>query len=1040
MYSDNFNTKQLDYIKKMQEIYLFGGDLLSDYCPETGFSIYIDGALGYNFLNYFLYNNKPMNFIISDNTRMIPVTPLFPRRILTISSRQADLVPETDVIIISSVHRDHEIYDRVSSLTKAKIVFLTDLISDNYLKSIFINPASEIFALKPAKIFFCNYPQLDHITNKSDHEAMLLKAGIALGRFKKAIDHPEHVDPVFKPHGFGNDYIECVIDIKENNKYFTAENGMRITVDKPENPVGNIYLLGNSLIYGQGADDKNTIGSSLQRYINEWAVSSNKYYSVFNFSCVSGYCTKGIIDIIKQLALTENDIVICFYPFSEDIKSYMRSNYLFCDPQPVFNRPHDMGEVFYDVVHLNFIGYNAIAKNLFNCLLEKNAFNTCDAGKKDENISNETKLDKTSFKNNKRLQTLSATFNVNKELLTYQNMLKSVAKSDANIIGAIVMNCNPFTLGHRYLINMASKQVDHLYVFVVEEDKSYFKFKDRFELVKLGTKDIDNVTVIPSGKFIISALTFADYFDKEGISDKNPLYKTIDASLDVAVFAEKIAPILNITKRFVGEEPFCKVTRQYNEEMRSILPTYDIDVIVIPRIEIDDEPISASRVRMLLDANDFEGISKIVPSATLEYLTTIFKTKKSEDDSIKYNHISIDDLKLIEKFDILFESKIVIYGSGQHGKKTYKKLKIAGIPILFFCNSNMEYCGVQIDGIEIISPQKLAWIDKSEKIIIIIATDKIDFIEQILDTLADLKLRTRNIFTMVGLDILLLRNINGVKINERWRNSYLKTQSNISKLRVCANRLMMYGSWLDSCINGYDNILVYQSGKVGSDTVCKSLAAVGVANSHIHSLNVLPTIKNTDTLNNIAQESINTLLSRKKIKIITLVSEPVSRAISMLMYRLYYNPSVCLNRENFSVYSYIESGIQEEMNFTFNWFDNELKAKFGIDVFEYPFDKEKGYSIIKQYNISILLIKLEKLNNLTSVIGEFVGAPNFKLLRSNVSDEKPYKYLYNNIKSTLKISRQLINSVYIGNFKMDHFYSENEKIQFVNNFENNITD
>ncbi|MBQ9442198.1 MAG: [Selenomonadaceae bacterium] len=79
------------------------------------------------------------------------------------------------------------------------------------------------------------------------------------------------------------------------------------------------------------------------------------------------------------------------------------------------------------------------------------------------------------------------------------------------------MNCNPFTLGHEYLIEYASKKVKKLYIFVVEEDKSEFKFADRFELVKRGVKKFSNVEVLPSGKFIISQQTFSGYFNKENL-------------------------------------------------------------------------------------------------------------------------------------------------------------------------------------------------------------------------------------------------------------------------------------------------------------------------------------------------------------------------------------------------------------------------------------------------------------------------------------------------------------------------------------------
>lgn len=105
-------------------------------------------------------------------------------------------------------------------------------------------------------------------------------------------------------------------------------------------------------------------------------------------------------------------------------------------------------------------------------------------------------------------------------------------------IGAIVMNCNPFTYGHRHLIKEAGFRVDYLYVFVVEEDKSVFPFAERFRMVQDGTKDIRNVIVVPSGKGIISNSTLAEYFSKETLDRAS-----IDNyEKDLYIFGAKIAP------------------------------------------------------------------------------------------------------------------------------------------------------------------------------------------------------------------------------------------------------------------------------------------------------------------------------------------------------------------------------------------------------------------------------------------------------------------------------------------------------------------
>jgi len=191
-------------------------------------------------------------------------------------------------------------------------------------------------------------------------------------------------------------------------------------------------------------------------------------------------------------------------------------------------------------------------------------------------------------------------------------------KQNLENCGAIVMNCNPFTLGHRYLIEYAANKAEHLYIFVVEEDKSEFSFKDRYKLVKQNTSDLKNVTVLPSGKYIISSQTFDAYFGKSSVSEEQAIEQ--DVSFDLLIFAAAIAPTLNIKTRFVGQEPFDPLTRHYNEEMKKLLPEYGCDVVEIPRLEKDASVVSASRVRKFLKDGNFEEIRKIVPEATFKYL------------------------------------------------------------------------------------------------------------------------------------------------------------------------------------------------------------------------------------------------------------------------------------------------------------------------------------------------------------------------------------------------------------------------------------
>jgi [citrate (pro-3S)-lyase] ligase len=161
----------------------------------------------------------------------------------------------------------------------------------------------------------------------------------------------------------------------------------------------------------------------------------------------------------------------------------------------------------------------------------------------------------------------------------------------------------------------AAGTVDALYVFVVEEDRSFFPFEDRFKLVVEGLRDLKNVKVLRSGKFIISAITFPGYFTKDSAREV-----AIDASLDLELFARYIAPALGIGTRFAGSEPLDPVTAQYNRAMREKLPACGVRFVEIERILNGGEPISASRVRALLEEKNFDAVRALTPDVTYDYL------------------------------------------------------------------------------------------------------------------------------------------------------------------------------------------------------------------------------------------------------------------------------------------------------------------------------------------------------------------------------------------------------------------------------------
>ena len=183
------------------------------------------------------------------------------------------------------------------------------------------------------------------------------------------------------------------------------------------------------------------------------------------------------------------------------------------------------------------------------------------------------------------------------------------------VIGAVVMNCNPFTRGHRYLIETAARECDWLYVFVLSEDKSEFPAADRLALVKAGTADLSNVTVHPTGPYLISSATFPTYFLKD-----QSRFETIHCQLDIEVFANYFVPKFGITRRYVGSEPLSLVTNQYNEALARHLPEKGVELRLLQRVENGQGPISASAVRALLHTGQPERLKALVPETTFAYL------------------------------------------------------------------------------------------------------------------------------------------------------------------------------------------------------------------------------------------------------------------------------------------------------------------------------------------------------------------------------------------------------------------------------------
>lgn len=179
---------------------------------------------------------------------------------------------------------------------------------------------------------------------------------------------------------------------------------------------------------------------------------------------------------------------------------------------------------------------------------------------------------------------------------------------------AIVMNANPFTLGHQYLVEKAASENDWVYIFVVSEDQSLFTTVERLALVKAGVSHLGNVSIMTTSVYMVSYTTFPAYFIKDSAD-----VVTYQTQIDANLFKKWFVPYFSITSRYLGEEPLSSITERYNMMLKEVLEP-EVAVIITPRKKRLASVISATCVREYLAENRLEALREIVPDTTFDYI------------------------------------------------------------------------------------------------------------------------------------------------------------------------------------------------------------------------------------------------------------------------------------------------------------------------------------------------------------------------------------------------------------------------------------
>lgn len=425
--------------------------------------------------------------------------------------------------------------------------------------------------------------------------------------------------------------------------------------------------------------------------------------------------------------------------------------------------------------------------------------------------------------------------------------------------------------------------------------------------------------------------------------------------------------------------------------------------------------------------------------------------------------MKIQDLSVCNDISEIFENKLILYGTGVGGVQIADCLKKMKKDILAVCNtyeSSGKFQGYSIKSLKYIKE----YCDTKDTLIVI---SSIKYYKEMISEYIKYDFKKAKVCTVYAFFISLWMHTNDRKIPVSFRKELNKNLCASNIRRKNAIEQYAFTMLIKAAEANENTILIYQPGKVGSQSIWNSIRDKSI---QFHSIMCLysSSLYPKDLIDYYVNK-----FKTKKIKIISGVREPIARDFSAFfqnsenmlwpfnnmngnIFWSYGNfldnsknigkqkefiklPQIAINWEHsleFTMQKLQKYIVKNKLD-EFSWFDYELKKVFNIDVFSHPFDKEKGYTIIKENNVEILLIKLENLSSLDSVIGDFINDKEYVLNSINKNDDKIYSYTYQELKSRVLICPEYYE-YYYENDRLQHFYTQEEIEKFCDKWKEHI--
>jgi hypothetical protein len=232
-------------------------------------------------------------------------------------------------------------------------------------------------------------------------------------------------------------------------------------------------------------------------------------------------------------------------------------------------------------------------------------------------------------------------------------------------------------------------------------------------------------------------------------------------------------------------------------------------------------------------------------------------------------------------------------------------------------------------------------------------------------------------------------------------------------------------------------ILIYQMGKVGSTSLAKALGDRAIQIHNFYARNE-PCSRKPLYRDGLYRKPVHWIFyclirqairRRRRLKIVTLVRDPIGRNVSMFFHDLHYwlayyftevRPNAAGREDVDTVIDCFRETFDHK--YPYDWFDKELKRLTGVDVYQYSFDSTAGYTRIDKDHVSLLIVQTERLSDCWRAVEEFCGR-KLELHEDNRGRYKWYGTLYSEFLGRYFLSADEIDEAYSSRYAT-FFFSE----------------